>query len=94
MRRSDTTPDVSRTVGRGIRAVRDLRRLSAAAVVSALAGRGHHLNRSALCEIELGNRRVTVDDLVHIAAVLDVAPARFLDGTVIGDVHDFRTRAF
>lgn len=71
---------VSRTVGRNVRRLRRARRISQEQLAHKLG-----LHRTALTEIEnVGarspRRAVTVDQLVAIAAALNVAPERLLSG--------------
>ncbi len=70
--------ETSATVGRNVRARRGTLGMSAAAVAEAVTQQGAPLSRSALSQVENGKRRVTVDELVALAAALYVKPKRLL----------------
>lgn len=53
-------------------------RITAAELVQRLADLGREVHRSWVSEVENGRRRVDVDDLVQLAAALDVSPATLL----------------
>ncbi|MDV6312094.1 helix-turn-helix transcriptional regulator [Gordonia amicalis] len=76
--RSVTLGPVGETVMRNITYHRTLRKLSIAALADLVTRQGHRLTRQALSEVELGNRRVDVDDLVALARALDISPATLL----------------
>lgn len=76
-----------RTVAARAHRLRLVRRLSQAAVVTAMAQAGHPIPRSALSDIELGLRRLDVDDLHALAAALGVAPALLLDASACEHCH-------
>jgi transcriptional regulator with XRE-family HTH domain len=68
----------------GMRAAENLRRMrqhrgfSYAELARRLAGLGHPILDTGLLKIEKGDRRVDVDDLVALAAALEVSPADLL----------------
>lgn len=66
-------------VRHNIRALREAHGLSLRAFVAALDAAGHPFAKNALLRSEQGSRRIDVDDLVAIAAALDVTPARLLE---------------
>ncbi|MFE7510111.1 hypothetical protein ACFU8I_02620 [Streptomyces sp. NPDC057540] len=75
-----------RAVATNIRRLRSERGLSLRSLAEALEQHGRHLGEDALGKIEKGARvdagggvrRVDVDDLAALAAVLEVAPAELL----------------
>jgi transcriptional regulator with XRE-family HTH domain len=67
-----------RTVAANIHRLRQARGLTQHATVTALAAAGRPIPRSALSDIELGVRRVDIDDLHALAVVLGVSPLRLL----------------
>jgi transcriptional regulator with XRE-family HTH domain len=69
---------VSRQVARNLVRLRKQRQLTVRALSARLAELGRPLLPSAISKIETGGRRVDVDDLVALAAVLDVPVAQLL----------------
>jgi transcriptional regulator with XRE-family HTH domain len=65
--------------------LRDQRRISLRALSKRLERLGHPLLASGLSKIEVGTRRVDVDDLLGLAIGLDVAPNRLLFTGTAGD---------
>ncbi len=82
--------------------LRGLRGLSQAGLEEATAELGHRLDSTVIAKIERGARRVTVDDLMTLAAALDVTPLQLLlprgrqagqaPGLVIADRHALDAR--
>lgn len=75
---SSATAPVGARIGENVRRLRrkrgyDLRTLSAE-----LAEAGHPISLGQLSKLELGQRRVDVDDLVALAVVLNVTPGQLL----------------
>nr|WP_062336140.1 helix-turn-helix transcriptional regulator [Herbidospora sakaeratensis] len=68
----------ARAVAANIRARRATLGLSYEGVVARLQLQGHYATQQLLSRIELGQRRVDVDDLVALAAALDTTPAELL----------------
>lgn len=75
---------ISRRVGQNIKRLRAARQISGRRLATLVQERGHRINHSSLSRMELGTnakgglRAVTVDDLVAIAAALDVRPEQLL----------------
>lgn len=65
-------------VARNVRAVRDRRGLTQQQLSAALGELGRPLLPSAIAKVEAGERRVDVDDLVALAAALNVSVGRLL----------------
>lgn len=68
-----TAAPASDTVRTNLRLARVSRGLSVRAVSRLLADRGHPLAPSAISKIELGHRRIDVDDVAAFAAIYDVS---------------------
>ena len=66
------------TVAANVRRLRDDMNLGLRSLAARMAEVGRPLNHSALDKIEKGDRRVDVDDLMALAAALDVSPATLL----------------
>ena len=71
-----TTP--SATFPRRLQEVRGSRGMSQRQLAQRLAAIGHPLQVTGIARIEAGTRKVNIDDLVAIAAVLDVAPVHLI----------------
>jgi helix-turn-helix protein len=69
-----------RTVAAQIRQLREWKRLGLQDLSDRLEAIGRPILPSGLSKVELGNRRVDVDDLVALAAALDTVPGRLLQG--------------
>ncbi|HET6918356.1 MAG TPA: helix-turn-helix transcriptional regulator [Jiangellaceae bacterium] len=67
-----------RRVAANVRQLRDERRLSLDGLAARLRELGRPILPSGLSKLELGERRIDVDDLVALALALDVAPAALL----------------
>jgi transcriptional regulator with XRE-family HTH domain len=65
-------------VAANVRALRKARGLDLADVAAQLTKLGQPIGLTGVSKIELGTRRVDVDDLVALAAVLRVSPSRLL----------------
>lgn len=90
---------VSRTVAATVRRLRFARDLTLPGLSAEVAKHGWALSGQVLCKIENGRlaedgtpasqytRSITVDDLVALAAALDVTPMALLDGTAEPDVQ-------
>lgn len=76
----------SSTVSATVRALRLQHRLTLADLADRLARIDHPMSLNAVSKIERGTRRITVDDLVALAAALDVTPHDLL--------HYERTESF
>lgn len=76
--------EISLTVGRNVRRLRERRRLSLRALAEIVVANGHHSDVSVINRIEIGThrpgmyRRVTVDELVWLAEALGVQPQTLL----------------
>jgi transcriptional regulator with XRE-family HTH domain len=70
------------TVRANIRALRAARRLSQADVAAKATAAGRPCRRVMIAKIELGYRRVDVDDLTALAAALGVRPEQLLTAYV------------
>jgi transcriptional regulator with XRE-family HTH domain len=66
------------TVADNVRRLREGLNLGLRALAKRLADAGRPLTHTALDKIERGTRRVDVDDLMALAAALDVSPATLL----------------
>ena len=71
-------PDTSALVGRNVRRCRIQAELTIAQLAAALDEHGHPIHPDSLSRLETGHRRVTVDDLTALSAVLGVKPKRLL----------------
>ena len=69
---------IADAVARNVSAVRQRRQLTQQGLAAKLASLGRPMQGSAVAKIETGRRAVTVDDLVALAAALNVTPARLL----------------
>jgi len=69
---------IGRIVAANVRRLRAARRLSQQAVVNAMTAAGQPIPRSALSDIELGLRRLDVDDLHALAAALGTSAVALL----------------
>lgn len=69
---------VSRRVARNLREIRQQQKLSTYDVARLLKTIGWPIQQTGVARIETGERGISVDDLVALAAVLDVAPVRLL----------------
>lgn len=67
-----------RNVAANIRYLRTARGLTQDALAAALADSGHDLTSMAICNLERGRRRITVEDLAALADVLGETPQRLL----------------
>ena len=63
-----------------LRRMRRERELTTAALSQRLAEIGHPIAATGITKIEMGDRRVDVDDLVALAAALDTTPNQLLGG--------------
>jgi transcriptional regulator with XRE-family HTH domain len=68
----------SQTFRRRLVDVRRRAKITQAELSSRLADLGYQLSRAAIAEIERGNRRVTLDDALAVAAALGVAPLHLI----------------
>ena len=66
------------TVAANVKRLREQQNLGLRALAQRLADVGRPLTHTALDKIERGTRRVDVDDLMALAAALDVSPATLL----------------
>jgi transcriptional regulator with XRE-family HTH domain len=62
-----------------LKTLRQQRRLTTAALSDLLAEHGCRIEQSGITRIELGQRRVDVDDLLALAAALGVTAAQLLE---------------
>ncbi|MGY2079711.1 helix-turn-helix domain-containing protein [Modestobacter sp. SYSU DS0657] len=73
------TPEpISKRIGPTVRRFRRERGLDLRELAELLAEEGHPLKLGQLSKLELGDRRVDVDDLVALAVVLNVTPSQLL----------------
>jgi transcriptional regulator with XRE-family HTH domain len=84
--REKTPADVSRVVGRQIRTVRELLRLSQAQLAQRLKDKGVTMRQVTIARLESGDRRITVDEVFAIAAVLGVSPQLLLSGSFTSEL--------
>lgn len=75
-------------VAANVRALREARGLSLGALSTRLVKVGQPISLAALSKLELGQRRVDVDDLVALAVALGVAPSRLLLPATADDGQD------
>jgi len=66
------------TVSANVKRLREKRNLALRGLAKKLADLGRPLTHTAVDQIEQGGRRVDVDDLVALAAALDVSPITLL----------------
>ena len=71
------------TVAANVKRLREQQNLGLRALAQRLADVGRPLTHTALDKIERGTRRVDVDDLMALAAALDVSPATLLMPTMV-----------
>ena len=69
---------ISDAVRHNVAEVRQRRRMSQQGLADRMAQLGRSVRNTAIAKIESGQRRVDVDDLVALAAALNVSPARLL----------------
>jgi transcriptional regulator with XRE-family HTH domain len=69
---------VGERIGPTVRRLRRERGLDLRALADRLAEEGHPIKLGQLSKLELGDRRVDVDDLVALAVVLNVTPTQLL----------------
>jgi transcriptional regulator with XRE-family HTH domain len=69
---------VARAVAENVRVIRDRRGLSQQQLAARLAELGRPMQASTVAKIEVGDRRVDVDDLAALAVALNVPVARLL----------------
>lgn len=77
----------AKTVARNMQRFRMMRGLTLAELSTRISAIGRDLSANTLSAIELMNRRADVDDLVSIAAALNVSPAVLLMPHVVDDSH-------
>lgn len=70
---------IAEAFGRSIRKARDAYGWSQPKLAEALAAQGIRMNPSQIAKIELGQRAVSVEELLALAEALQVSPARLLD---------------
>src|SRR5580658_5121566 len=88
-RRAKEAGPSSQHVAANVRRLRRERKLSTVALSQRLAEIGHPIASTGITKIELGDRRVDVDDLVALATALDTTPSRLL----LPEVEADRTKA-
>ncbi len=69
--------------GRRLRETRRARDLSQAQLAALATEAGAQMNKAAIIGVEKGTRRVTLDEAITLAAVLEAAPANLLTGTPV-----------
>jgi transcriptional regulator with XRE-family HTH domain len=81
-------PTLGEIIGRQIEAARKLHtpQLSQAGLSRLLNERGVRMHQSVIARLESGERRVTVDDLLALAAALRVSPLYLLSGSFTNEV--------
>jgi transcriptional regulator with XRE-family HTH domain len=79
----DEPVSISRALAKEIRHRRDLLHWSAARLAEEVAANGGNLPRHAISKIETGVREVSIDELLYIAAALDVPVIDLLEATPI-----------
>jgi tetratricopeptide (TPR) repeat protein len=72
-------PEIRQSVGAIFRASRELLGLSQHQVVQLTTERGHHVSRSALCDIERGCNLPGIESLVALCEVLQIDPRVILE---------------
>lgn len=72
------TEPVGRRIGTTVRRLRHERGLDLRRLAERLAEEGRPISLAQLSKLELGQRRVDVDDLVALAVVLNVTPSQLL----------------
>lgn len=72
------TEPIGSRIGRTVRRLRHERGLDLRRLAEQLAEEGRPISLAQLSKLELGQRRVDVDDLVAIAVVLNVTPSQLL----------------
>ncbi|WP_334665855.1 helix-turn-helix transcriptional regulator [Streptomyces cyaneofuscatus] len=70
--------DTTRHVGRIVRDLRERQGISTTAMAQRLTALGRRISQSGVTRLETGQRRIDVDDLAALAAVLGVHPAALL----------------
>jgi transcriptional regulator with XRE-family HTH domain len=83
--RKRTPAGVGRVVGRQVKEARRIANVSQGELVRRLREQGVRLNQTAVARLEAGQRRISVDELFAIAAVLGVAPLYLLSGSLTSD---------
>jgi transcriptional regulator with XRE-family HTH domain len=71
------------TVAANVKRLREQLNLGLRALAQRLADAGRPLTHTALDKIERGTRRVDVDDLMALAAALDISPATLLMPAIV-----------
>jgi transcriptional regulator with XRE-family HTH domain len=75
---SGATEPIGRRIGHTVRRLRHNRGLDLRRLAERLAEEGRPISLAQLSKLELGQRRVDVDDLVALAVVLNVTPSQLL----------------
>ncbi|WP_433855071.1 helix-turn-helix domain-containing protein [Streptomyces kronopolitis] len=70
--------DATRHVGRTVRGLRKRQGISTMAMAERLSALGRRISQSGVTRLETDQRRIDVDDLTALAAVLGVRPASLL----------------
>lgn len=87
-RRANELGETGRYVARNVARIRNAQGLSTVRLAQMLDGAGRPISATAITRVESGERRVDVDDLVALAAALNVNPsALLLPPTADGDVE-------
>lgn len=77
-RRANELGETGRYLARNVARIRNAQGLSTVRLATMLAGAGRSISATAITRVESGERRVDVDDLVALAAVLNVNPSALL----------------
>lgn len=88
---AETQADVStpsRVFGRQVRQARELLRWSQAELAEHLAKLGVTMHQATIARLEGGERRVSVDDAMALAAALGVSPLFLFSGAYTGEAVD------
>ncbi|MFJ7242839.1 helix-turn-helix domain-containing protein [Streptomyces olivaceus] len=73
--------DTTRHVGRTVRDLRERHGISTTALAERMTALGRRITQSGVTRLETGQRRIDVDDVAALAAVLGVRPAALLPRT-------------
>ncbi len=75
-------------VAANVRHLRTARGLSQEALAAAIAANGYELASMAICNVERGRRRITVEDLAALAEALGESPQRLLSADLASSGPD------
>jgi transcriptional regulator with XRE-family HTH domain len=78
--------ELGRAVGQHIQALRRAHGLTQVGMSARLVEVGREIPPNSVGRIEIGTRRVDLDDVEAIARVFGVSPVQLIDGTAVRDV--------